>query len=275
MPDFIKPSEGRVTSHYHPNRLNPYTKEWKKHAGIDYGKDGDPTIKAAAAGTVTRASVIGGYGNTITIKHTINGKSYETLYAHLSKINVRVGQKVTQGQKIGVRGSTGNSTGEHLHFEIHRPSYAPGQPNAIDPRFLVFDPDVAEVQRLLNTAGFKVSVDGIQGDDTLNAVAAFQLKHNLESDGIAGAVTMQKLKEVTKPKEAPKVSEQTLTKAQDAIRQRAVALKITDGKNPHTAANQFYVWAVMVDALEARDKEIATLKKDVATLMAQIAKDKK
>lgn len=84
MTNFIKPCEGRVTSHFQLKRLNPFLGIEKDHKGIDYGKDGNPNIYAAAAGTVTRAKVIDGYGNCVTIAHVINGKKYETLYAHLT-----------------------------------------------------------------------------------------------------------------------------------------------------------------------------------------------
>ncbi len=64
------------------------------------------------------------------VSHYINGKSYTTLYAHLSSISVSSGQKVSQGQKIGAVGSTGDSTGPHLHFEIHNGGYG----NPVNPR---------------------------------------------------------------------------------------------------------------------------------------------
>lgn len=197
---FIKPCEGRVTSHYSPLRKNPVTGDWKAHKGIDYGKDGSPDIHAAAQGTVTRATVIGGYGNTVTIAHVINGQKYETLYAHLKSIKVKVGQVVKQGQLIGVKGSTGNSTGVHLHFEVHKPTYGPGQPNAIDPFPLVVDPEVKELQQTLRTLGYNLVADGIAGSTTENAVKIFQQVNGLVSDGIVGAKTLevlnQKVKEV-------------------------------------------------------------------------------
>jgi murein DD-endopeptidase MepM/ murein hydrolase activator NlpD len=66
-------------------------------------------------GVVSFAGVQGGYGNVVIMKHR---SGHETLYAHLSKINVRVGQSVAQGQTVGLVGSTGWSTGPHLHFEF-------------------------------------------------------------------------------------------------------------------------------------------------------------
>ncbi|MBD8071260.1 M23 family metallopeptidase [Bacillus sp. PS06] len=87
------------------------------HKGIDIARPSDRTIKAADNGTVVSAGYDGGYGNKVVINHN-NG--LRTVYAHLSSISVSVGQTVSQGQKIGVMGSTGNSTGVHLHFEVYK-----------------------------------------------------------------------------------------------------------------------------------------------------------
>lgn len=89
----------------------------KLHKGIDIARPSDRTIKAADNGKIKFAGWSGGYGNKVVIDHQ-NG--YETVYAHLSSITVSVGQSVSQGMKIGVMGSTGNSTGVHLHFEIYK-----------------------------------------------------------------------------------------------------------------------------------------------------------
>lgn len=86
------------------------------HKGIDIARPSNYTIKAADNGTVVEAGYSGGFGNKITINHN-NGM--KTIYAHMSSLNVRVGQTVTKGQQIGVMGSTGNSTGTHLHFELY------------------------------------------------------------------------------------------------------------------------------------------------------------
>lgn len=89
----------------------------KLHKGIDIARPSDRTIKAADNGRIKFAGWSGGYGNKVVIDHQ-NG--YETVYAHLSSIKVNVGQSVSQGMQIGVMGSTGNSTGVHLHFEIYK-----------------------------------------------------------------------------------------------------------------------------------------------------------
>lgn len=87
----------------------------KLHTGMDISGVKDKTIMAADNGKVTFAGWKGNYGNAIVIDH---GGGYQTLYGHLSKISVKKGQQVAKGQKIGVMGNTGNSTGTHLHFEI-------------------------------------------------------------------------------------------------------------------------------------------------------------
>ncbi|QYJ68497.1 M23 family metallopeptidase [Flavobacterium litorale] len=99
-------------------RSDPFTKIRKFHAGMDFtAKTGTP-IYATGDGVVRRAdNKASGYGNHIVIKH---GFGYETLYAHLSKYNVRVGKKVKRGDVIGYVGSTGRSEGPHLHYEVHK-----------------------------------------------------------------------------------------------------------------------------------------------------------
>jgi murein DD-endopeptidase MepM/ murein hydrolase activator NlpD len=127
-------------------RSDPFTGAGAMHNGLDFkGPIGTP-ILAAADGRITFAGSQGGYGNTIEITHA-NG--LVTRYAHLSGFNVRHGQKVARGAQIARMGSTGRSTGSHLHFEVR----LNGQ--AINPRkFLEANPDVLEVQ----------SVAGIRAD---------------------------------------------------------------------------------------------------------------
>lgn len=109
------PLKSRITSTF-GYRSNPFTGlNTENHPGIDFkGKIGDSVI-STAEGIVEFAGPRGGYGNCIIIKHT---KSLETLYGHLSKINVKIGQSVNIGEIIGEVGSTGRSTGPHLHYEI-------------------------------------------------------------------------------------------------------------------------------------------------------------
>ncbi|WP_340372546.1 M23 family metallopeptidase [Peribacillus sp. FSL E2-0218] len=89
----------------------------KLHKGIDIARPSTRTITAADHGIIESAGNSGGYGNKITINHN-NG--YKTVYAHLDSIGVKAGQKIEKGAKIGMMGSTGNSTGVHLHFEVYK-----------------------------------------------------------------------------------------------------------------------------------------------------------
>ena len=117
-------------------RVHPITGELKNHNGMDIASNMGTTVYAADGGTVVLAEWYGGYGNCIMIDH---GNGYKTLYGHLSYIGVYEGQAVNQGDAIGQVGSTGNSTGPHLHFEV----YAGG--SRIDPEQffsgLVISPD--------------------------------------------------------------------------------------------------------------------------------------
>ncbi|WP_203248290.1 peptidoglycan DD-metalloendopeptidase family protein [Sporosarcina beigongshangi] len=106
---FIWPTVGGYVSSQMGSRWG------RTHQGIDIARPSSRTIKAADNGVVTAAGWQGAYGNRIIITHN-NG--YETLYAHLSSIDVSVGQTVPQGTAIGIMGSTGRSTGIHLHFEV-------------------------------------------------------------------------------------------------------------------------------------------------------------
>lgn len=97
-------------------RIHPITGNERNHNGLDIGAGYGAAIVAADGGSVTLAGVNGGYGNCVMINH---GNGYVTLYGHMSSIAVSNGQSVSQGDTIGYVGSTGLSTGPHLHFEIH------------------------------------------------------------------------------------------------------------------------------------------------------------
>lgn len=97
-------------------RVHPITGELKNHNGMDIASNMGTTVYAADGGTIVLAEWYGGYGNCIMIDH---GNGYKTLYGHLSYIGVSEGQAVRQGDAIGQVGSTGNSTGPHLHFEVY------------------------------------------------------------------------------------------------------------------------------------------------------------
>jgi len=95
-------------------RIDPFLRSPAMHTGLDFrGAQGDP-IRATAAGTVSQAGWNGGYGKMVEIDH---GNGLSTRYAHLADITVTVGQTVRTGHVIGRLGSTGRSTGPHLHYE--------------------------------------------------------------------------------------------------------------------------------------------------------------
>lgn len=110
---FIKPIEGIVSSRF-GSRESQYQNVTGEHTGIDLASDSGTKIKAAMTGTVTQVSSEGDYGNHIRITK----ENVTTLYAHCQEIYVAEGQEITEGQEIASVGSTGNSTGPHLHFEI-------------------------------------------------------------------------------------------------------------------------------------------------------------
>lgn len=110
---FIKPIEGIVSSRF-GSRESQYQNVTGAHTGIDLASDSGTKIKASMTGTVTQVSSEGDYGNHIRITK----ENVTTLYAHCQEIYVVEGQEITEGQEIASVGSTGNSTGPHLHFEI-------------------------------------------------------------------------------------------------------------------------------------------------------------
>ena len=108
------PADGEKTSGFGP-RVHPIFGSVRQHNGIDLDGDTGDRVRAARSGEVILAGQRGGFGNTIVIYH---GLGYSTLYGHLSRIEVSVGQQVQSGDRIGAIGSTGWSTGPHLHFEL-------------------------------------------------------------------------------------------------------------------------------------------------------------
>lgn len=110
-----RPIPTKISSRYGA-RFDPINHKNAFHAGVDFkGHTGDK-VHSTGNGVVKSSSYIRGFGNCIVLKH---GNGYETLYAHLSKRLVKRGEKVTRGQIIGLVGSTGRSTGSHLHYEVH------------------------------------------------------------------------------------------------------------------------------------------------------------
>ena len=135
--NFVLPlsSTYRISSEY-GYRIHPITGEKKLHAGIDLVGEHNGEILSVADGVVIYAGEQNGYGNCIEIKHIVNGEAIYSFYAHLSKIDVKVGEKVNKGQVIGLEGGAetdeghGTSTGHHLHFELRTAS---GSGHSVDP----------------------------------------------------------------------------------------------------------------------------------------------
>jgi len=123
---FIRPTTGVVS--------DEFGTRGGKHYGIDIANGVGTPVYAAAGGVVLDSYYSPSYGNVIFITHIIDGKTFTTVYAHLSSRAVSRGQVVQQGQYIGAMGSTGDSTGPHLHFEIHEGPWNDAKSNAVNPR---------------------------------------------------------------------------------------------------------------------------------------------
>ncbi|HDR8040160.1 SH3 domain-containing protein [Bacillus cereus group sp. Bce025] len=128
--DFIQPAAGRYTSRFEK-------RGGKMHHGLDIAASGTVPVVAAAEGVITRSYYSTSYGNVVFISHNINGQTYTTVYAHLKSRPVSAGQKVKQGQQIGIMGNTGQSEGQHLHFEIHKGEWNAQKSNAMDPKIYI------------------------------------------------------------------------------------------------------------------------------------------
>ncbi|EEL31402.1 SH3 domain-containing protein [Bacillus toyonensis] len=125
--EFIQPAVGRYTSGFEK-------RGGQMHHGLDIAASGIVPIVAAAEGVVTRSYYSTSYGNVVFISHNINGQTYTTVYAHLKSSSVSAGQKVKRGQQLGIMGNTGQSEGQHLHFEIHKGEWNAQKSNAMDPK---------------------------------------------------------------------------------------------------------------------------------------------
>lgn len=166
-------SEYRVTSEY-GWRKHPITGKLKFHAGIDLVKGHRSPIYAFASGTVMYAGEgkkgtgLGGYGNVVFIRDS-DGRGH--LYAHLDSVEVKKGQTVTKGDRIGTQGATGNVTGSHLHYEIRKkttPSYGwtsnPEKSTLSPTKYL----EGLNMQKKAN-----LKVDGILGPKTIKALQEY------------------------------------------------------------------------------------------------------
>lgn len=108
----------RISSKFTRARYHPVLRKYRAHLGVDFAAPSGTPVKSAGVGTVSFVGTKGGYGKTVQINH---GSGYSTLYAHLSRhAKIKRGQKVAQGQVIGYVGSTGLSSGPHLHFGLYQ-----------------------------------------------------------------------------------------------------------------------------------------------------------
>lgn len=110
------PVQARISSRFGP-RVHPVSGARHNHSGVDFAAPAGTPVRAAAAGTVTFAGQRGGYGNLVVVRH---GDGTETWYAHQRDLGVRAGERVEVGAVLGTVGSTGRSTGPHLHLEVRR-----------------------------------------------------------------------------------------------------------------------------------------------------------
>jgi hypothetical protein len=128
----IMPAHGRISSPFAPERLDPILHIVRRHQGMDIAAPAGAEIEAPAGGVVTGAKWVEGYGNLLTIDH---GYGVVTRFAHCFKILVVPGQRVKRGQRIALVGSTGESTGAHVHYEV----WVNGK--AVDPKTFVLPED--------------------------------------------------------------------------------------------------------------------------------------
>jgi len=126
---FTRPAAGTITSGFGFRSFNG----GGFHYGVDIAKGGTVPIVAAADGVVSRSYTSSSYGETVMITHIINGQTFTTVYAHMSSRSVGNLVTVTKGQVIGYMGNTGDSYGQHLHFELHRGAWNAAKSNAINP----------------------------------------------------------------------------------------------------------------------------------------------
>lgn len=128
---WTRPAAGRFTSGFGSRDIGPIGS--KNHLGIDIANSIGTPVVSAADGVVSYAGTMNGYGNVVMVTHSIEGQIFTTTYAHLSGFNASVGDVVSKGQQIARLGNTGNSTGPHLHFEIHVGEWNGSRSNAVNP----------------------------------------------------------------------------------------------------------------------------------------------
>lgn len=182
--NWVWPAEGVVTDLYGTRHGH--------HKGIDIAGEFKTPIHSVDKGVVTKSYYSGSYGHVVFIKHDNN---LETVYAHLNKRNVKEGQVVKQGDIIGLMGNTGDSSGVHLHFEIHEEKWTYEKENAVDPVLALGEAAVGQPVVAMEQKSNEVSLETIAKlrltDDTyINNVSSESVK----IDSVA-AVTPSKEKQ--------------------------------------------------------------------------------
>ncbi|UOQ87397.1 M23 family metallopeptidase [Gracilibacillus salinarum] len=195
------------------------------HNGIDIAEGGYHPIYAVADGVVTRSYTSDSYGECIMIKHTVNGQTWESVYAHMKgrSRTVFVGNKVKQGHQIGIMGNTGHSTGQHLHFELHKGRWNIDKTDKVDPldyldknfgtnltvdgkwaekttRGLqeclgtVVDGEISDqIRNVITEAFYGDTIDFGNGKNGSLVIKALQKKMGAKVDGLLGPETIGKL----------------------------------------------------------------------------------
>ena len=202
----VKPAlpvtEGTPTTDKYGQRTDPISGEQAFHAGLDFAGDTNDPIYATMSGTVMVAEFNnGGLGNVIWIKH--DNDNYFSAYAHLESFNVSAGDKVTKGQRIGGMGTTGYSTGVHLHFVIATVLWGNNASNTIDPEVYLATPqggggdssspsrpvqDNSDKTQHQYAEGHAEMIYTVKSGDTLSAIA------NKYGSNINNIATLQPIK---------------------------------------------------------------------------------
>lgn len=128
---WTRPAAGRFSSGFGGRDIGPIGSKY--HLGVDIANSIGTPVVASADGVVSYVGSMNGYGNVVMVTHSIEGQAFTTVYGHLSGFNTSVGTHVTKGQQIARMGNTGNSTGPHVHFEIHVGEWNGKRTNAVNP----------------------------------------------------------------------------------------------------------------------------------------------
>ena len=128
---WTRPAAGRFSSGFGGRDIGPIGSKY--HLGVDIANSIGTPVVAAADGVVSYVGSMNGYGNVVMVTHSIEGQEFTSVYGHLSGFNSSVGDVVSKGTQIARMGNTGNSTGPHVHFEIHVGEWNGKRTNAVNP----------------------------------------------------------------------------------------------------------------------------------------------